>query len=258
VIHVGEVEALRRIEPRDGGLWLGAAATLADAWAALAERQPTLTEMGLRFASPPIRHAGTLGGNLANGSPIGDGAPVLMALDAELELRLGTQVRRIALRDFYVGYMQNRLAPGEFVQAVWVPPLPASRQVRAYKISKRFDSDISAVCAGFSIECGGDGTVTAARLAYGGMAATVQRAARAEAVLIGQPWAQAAVRAAQQALSQDFAPLDDLRGSAAYRTTVAANLLQRFWLETRPDDPLPANALRVHGTAGPSGEGAFA
>ncbi|QTN24386.1 xanthine dehydrogenase small subunit [Rhizobacter sp. AJA081-3] len=248
IVYLGEVAELKRIEPLDaggrGGLWIGAGASLEAAWRALAQRWPALTDVWLRFASPPIRHAGTMGGNVANGSPIGDSAPVLMALDAQIELRRGQRVRRMPLPDFYVDYMKNRLEPGEFVQAVVIPALPARRQVRAYKISKRFDCDISALCAGLAIELDGD-TVSAVRLAFGGLAAVVKRAAAAEAALVGQPWSQASVAAAQAALAEDFKPLSDMRASAAYRAQVAANLLQRFWLETRTKDPLPASATSV-------------
>ena len=248
IIFLGSVAELQRIEPLDaggrGGLWIGAGASLESAWRALAQRWPALTDVWLRFASPPIRHAGTMGGNVANGSPIGDSAPVLMALDAQIELRRGARVRRLPLPEFYLDYMKNRLEAGEFVQAIVIPGLPARRQVRAYKISKRFDCDISALCAGLAIELDGD-TVSAVRLAFGGLAAVVKRAAAAEAALVGQPWSQASVAAAQAALAEDFKPLSDMRASAAYRAQVAANLLQRFWLETRTQDPLPASATSV-------------
>ncbi len=171
---------------------------------------------------------------MANGSPIGDSAPVLMALDAQLELRQGERVRRLPLDDFYTGYMANRLEPGEFIQAVVVPEAAFARRIRAYKISKRFDSDISAVFAALAITLDG-GTVADVRLAFGGMAATVRRAATAEAVLRGQPWSAATLAAAQAALARDFTPLDDMRASAAYRLRVAQNLLRRFWLETQDD-----------------------
>ena len=225
LIYLGNVAALQAIEERNGQLRIGAGASLEDAWRALAKRWPALTDVWLRFASPPIRHAGTLGGNLANGSPIGDGAPILMALDAQIELRRGHHIRCMPLPDFYVDYMKNRLEPGEFVQAVVIPALSATRQVRGYKISKRFDCDISAVCAGFAIELDGE-TVRSVHLAFGGMAAIVKRAAQA-------------------ALASDFAPLTDMRASAGYRQQVARNLLQRFWLETRPHDPLSTQATSV-------------
>ncbi|MBC7956905.1 MAG: xanthine dehydrogenase small subunit, partial [Cytophagales bacterium] len=244
IIFVGDVQALQRIEEHEGELLIGAAASLESAWHALVQRLPSLTDVWLRFASPPIRNAGTMGGNIANGSPIGDSAPVLMALDAQLVLRKGARIRRVPLAEFYLGYMKNQLQAGEFVQAMAVPLSAMAHQVRAYKISKRFDCDISALCAGLSIELDGD-TVKQVRLAFGGMAATVQRAAAAEAALIGQAWSQDTVKLAQAALAQDFKPLSDMRASSAYRLQVAQNLLQRFWLETRAHDALPADATSV-------------
>jgi xanthine dehydrogenase small subunit len=247
IVFVGRVDEMKRIDVRDGALHIGAGASLEAAWAALAARAPSLTDVWLRFGSKPIRHAGTMGGNVANGSPIGDSAPVLMALDADVELRRGERVRRLPLDAFYTGYMQNQMERGEFVQAVVMPLAAFTRQVRAYKISKRFDCDISAVCAAASIELDGD-VVRTVRLAYGGMAAVVKRAVLAEAALAGQPWNEATLIAAQTALAQDFAPLTDMRASAGYRLQVAQNLLRRLWLETRADDPLPAGATSVFAT----------
>ncbi len=243
LLYIGNVEELKRVEVEGDTLRIGAAASLESAWQALAAEWPSLRDVWLRFASLPIRQAGTMGGNVANGSPIGDSAPVLMALDASLELRRGDQVRTLPLSEFYVDYMKNRLEPGEFVQAI-VVPLRSGPQVRAYKISKRFDCDISAVCAGLAITLDGD-RVAAARFAYGGLAATVKRAARAEAAVVGQPWNEATLQAATAALAEDFKPLTDMRASAGYRQQVAANLLRRFWLETRPQDPLPESAVSV-------------
>ncbi|MED5617806.1 xanthine dehydrogenase small subunit [Ideonella sp. BN130291] len=244
ILFIGDVAELRRIETHDAQLRIGAAVSLEDGWATLVQHWPQLQAMWLRFASPPVRHAGTLVGNLANGSPIGDGAPVLMALGATLLLRRGTQQRRLPLEAFYLGYMKNALQPGEFIEAVEVPLPTASQRMRAYKVSKRFDSDISAVAAGLSIELDGD-IVRSARFAFGGMAAVVQRAAGAEQVVQGQPWNEATLTAALQALAADFQPLTDLRASAAYRTHVVGQLLRRFWLETRPAAPLPAAELDV-------------
>jgi xanthine dehydrogenase small subunit len=244
ILYLGDVAELKRVEATDEGLYIGAGASLEAAWQALVARWPALADVWLRFASPPIRHAGTMGGNVANGSPIGDSPPVLMALDAQIELRQGERVRRMPLTAFYLDYMKNQLEPGEFVQGLLVPPQSPALQVRAYKISKRFDCDISALCAGMAIELEGD-TVKDVRLAYGGMAATVRRAAAAEAALLGQPWTAATVKAAQAALAEDFKPLSDMRASAAYRLQVAQNLIQRLWLETRSDGPLPAHATSV-------------
>jgi xanthine dehydrogenase small subunit len=244
IIFVGDVADMKRVDEKDGELYIGAGASLEAAWSALAKRFPALTDVWLRFASPPIRNAGTMGGNVANGSPIGDSPPVLMALDAQIELRKGERVRRMPLPEFYVDYMKNKMEPGEFVQGLAVPLAAAKRQVRAYKISKRFDCDISALCAGFAIELEGK-TVKSIRLAFGGMAATVKRAALAETAIVGQPWDQATVTAAKYALTQDFKPLSDMRASAEYRLQVAQNLLQRLWLETRLENPLPSSATSV-------------
>jgi xanthine dehydrogenase small subunit len=245
LIATTAVAELSRIEVRaDGTLAIGAGVTLEAAWGALAERHPELTEMWLRFASPPVRHAGTMGGNLANGSPIGDGAPALMAQDATLVLQRGTRERRVRLDAFYLDYMKNALEPGEFVRAVEVPP-PAFTALRVYKLSKRFDSDISGLSCGLAITLDAAGVIAAARLAFGGMAAVVKRAAHAEAAMLGQPWSEDTASAAAAALPRDFAPITDLRASASYRKRAAANLLRRFWLETRLQAPLSAAQTSV-------------
>ena len=239
LIYLGEAAGLARIEDRaDGVLSIGAAAPLEDAWAALAARHPELQEMWLRFSSLPVRNAGTMGGNVANGSPIGDSAPVLIALNASLVLRHGARQQRVALENFYLDYMKNALAPGEFVEAIEVPAA-AHTALRAYKLSKRFDCDISALAAGLALTLDGN-TVREVRFAFGGMAATVKRSAKAEAAVRGQPWTEATLQAAIAALALDFTPLTDLRASAAYRQRAAGNLLRRFWLETRAEAPLSA------------------
>ncbi|MCW7537933.1 xanthine dehydrogenase small subunit [Aquabacterium sp. A7-Y] len=249
LIFVGEVDALRRVQRvagDDGREWLhvGAAAPLEDAWSALTAAVPSLQEVWLRFASPPIRHAGTMGGNIANGSPIGDSAPVLMSLGARVVLRRGARQRRLALEDFYLDYMKNALERGEFLESLEIPLPGSATRVQAYKLSKRYDSDISALCAAFAVTLE-QGVVSEARLAYGGMAAIVRRAAGAEAAVQGRPWSADTVRAAMAALAQDFQPLSDMRASAAYRMKTAQNLLWRLWLETRPEDPLPPECTRV-------------
>jgi xanthine dehydrogenase small subunit len=245
LIYLGAVAELRRIDVSDTHINIGAGASLEDAWRTLAAEWPTLRDVWLRFASLPIRLVGTMGGNVANGSPIGDSAPVLMALGTELVLRRGSRVREVSLDDFYVDYMKNRLEPGEFVQALRVPRRgQRAQQVQVYKISKRFDCDISAVCAALAIELQGDHIVDV-RLAFGGMAATVRRAAGAELALRGQPWDETRLLQAQAALAQDFTPLSDMRASAAYRMQVAQNLLRRFWLQTRAYQPLGEDALSV-------------
>ena len=244
LISIGEVDALERIEVGAHEIEIGAGATLEDAWSAIAARVPSLTEVWLRFAGPPVRHAGTMGGNVANGSPIGDSAPVLIALGAAIVLRRGERERTLPLQDFYVDYMKNRLEPGEFVRALRVPLPNARTALRCYKISKRYDCDISALCGAFALELDG-AVVRDVRLAFGGMAAIVKRAAAAEAALAGRPWTEANVRAAMAALGGDFAPLTDMRASAAYRMKVARNLLLKFWHETRTDAPRPETGTSV-------------
>ena len=245
LIYIGEVAELKAVQIGESHISIGAAATLEDAWQALAAEWPSLRDVWLRFASLPIRQAGTMGGNIANGSPIGDSAPALIALGAVIVLRRGADERRMALEDFYVDYMKNRLQPGEFVQALEVPRRgKRPQQLRVYKISKRFDCDISAVCAALAIELDGD-HIADLRLAWGGMAGTVKRAAQAEAALRGQPWTEATLQAGMAALARDFQPLSDMRASAGYRMQVAQNLLRRFWLETRPGNALPEGAVSV-------------
>ena len=244
LIYIGDVTELKAVVAGTDSIEIGAAVSLEDAWKALVEEWPTLRDVWLRFASLPIRHAGTMGGNVANGSPIGDAPPVLMALGARLVLRNGDHVREVPLEDFYLGYMKNCLEPGEFVQSLIVPQRAEGQQVRAYKISKRFDCDISAICMGLSLQVR-DARIAAVRIACGGMAATVRRAAQTEAALMGQPWTEATLQRAQAALALDFTPLSDMRASAAFRLQVAQNLLRRAWLETRPVDPMPENAVSV-------------
>lgn len=252
IIYLGNVAELQAItataaqSDQPATLDIGAAVTLEQAWQTLATHMPALREIWLRFASPPVRNAGTLVGNLANGSPIGDSAPILLALDATLILRQGQATRQLPLSSFYLDYMKNTLLAGEFIQSVQVPLIGVQDAgvLRAYKISKRRDSDISAVCAGLYIELDGD-RITAARLAWGGMAATARRASQAEAALVGQDWSEATLRQAQAALARDFQPMTDLRATRDYRIKVAANLLERFWLETRPTHPLRPQDVQV-------------
>jgi xanthine dehydrogenase small subunit len=244
LISVRAVAELSAVSTGPARISLGAAATLEDAWAALVAEWPSLRDVWLRFASLPIRRTGTLGGNVANGSPIGDSAPVLIALGATLVLQKASVQRRMPLEDFYVDYMKNRLEPGEFVHSLDLPRRQPGQQVQAYKISKRFDCDISAVCAALAVDLDGH-TVRSARFAFGGMAGVTKRAAHAEAALAGQPWTEATLKAAQAALLADFQPLTDMRASAAYRMQVSQNLLRRFWLQTRPQGALPESAVSV-------------
>jgi xanthine dehydrogenase small subunit len=233
ILYIGDVAELSRIESRDGFLEIGAAVALTDAFAAIVGRHPALAEVANRFGSPPVRNAGTLCGNVANGSPIGDSMPALIALGAEVVLRHGARSRTVALEELYAGYRKTTLARGEFVTAVRVPPPREGSRVACYKVSKRFDQDISAVCAGIAVTLRGD-VVAEARIAFGGMAAIPRRASRAEAALQGRALSPATVRAAVDALKDDFAPIDDMRASAAYRLRAAGALLERFADEHGP------------------------
>jgi xanthine dehydrogenase small subunit len=230
VIYLGEVAELRTIETGAHGLVIGAAVPLADAWDAIVAEHPSLAEIAQRFGSVPVRNSGTLCGNLANGSPIGDSMPALIALGAELELRRGAVRRRLPLEEFYLGYQRKALAPGEFVVAVTVPRAAPGAWVASYKIAKRYDQDISAVCAGIAVRVEA-GRVLAARLAFGGMAAVPARARAAELALTGAPWNAASIERAAAALAEDFAPLSDLRASSGYRLRTAGALLERFFQE---------------------------
>jgi xanthine dehydrogenase small subunit len=245
IIYLGQVAELKSIVERDGMIDIGAGANLNDAYGAVCRHYPEeLSEMWQRFASLPIRNAGTLGGNVANGSPIGDSMPWLIALGSQVVLNGPDGERVLALEDFYIGYQQKDMQPGEFVQSVRVPLPKAGLRFRTYKLSKRFDQDISAVCAAFAVTLDGD-RIASARIAFGGMAATPKRASAAEAVLLGSPWTEDTLREAMAALAKDYAPLSDMRASSAYRMQTAQNLLRRFWLETRPVDPLPREAVNA-------------
>ncbi len=245
LLYVGEVAEMKRIERQDGRLRIGAAVNLEDAWAALAALDGELVDAWKRFASPPVRHAGTLGGNIANGSPIGDGPPTLLALDATLHLRRGAASREVPIDGFYLSYGVNALQPGELLVAMDLPLPPPGTVLRAWKVSKRIDSDISTVYGAFALRLDAAGVVDHVRLAWGGLAATPKRARQAEAAMLGQPWNAATLAAAQAALDAEFQPLSDLRASAGYRRRIAANLLHRLWLETRPDDPLDPSRTRL-------------
>ncbi len=236
VIFLGRVTALREIADRGDHLVFGAMATHADVRPVLASLSPQLDELMRRFGGEQVRNAGTIGGNIANGSPIGDLPPALIALGATLVLRRGGEQRQIPLENFFLDYRKQDRREGEFVEAVIVPRPGPDALIHVSKISKRFDEDISAVCGAFLLRLDSAGRIAEARLAYGGMAGTPKRAATAEAALIGRRWDEAAVDAAIAALSSDFTPLSDMRASAGYRLTVAGNLLRRFLIETTQPD----------------------
>lgn len=240
VIYVGDAADLNHIAVQDGHLVVAAGVLLNDAFQALAQHYPQATELWKRFASMPIRNSGTLVGNIANGSPIGDGAPFLIALGAQVVLRKGQARRTLPLDDLYLDYRKQNREPGEFVESLRIPLLDNRHRLATYKVSKRIDQDISAVCGAYAVQIH-NATVQHCRIAYGGMAATTRRAVHAEQALIGQPWNEQTVRLAMQALQNDYQPLTDMRAGASYRLTVAQNLLLRFYLESACQ-----GATRVH------------
>jgi xanthine dehydrogenase small subunit len=229
-VFIGDIADLKQIEESSEALTLGAAVRYSDARTALARLHPDLGELVRRIGGVQVRNAGTIGGNIANGSPIGDMPPALIALGTELTLRRGSERRTIRLEDFFLGYGEQDRLPGEFVESVRIPRPSPDRLVRVVKLSKRFDSDISSVCGAFALRIEA-GVVREARIAFGGMAGIPARAPGCEAALTDAPWNVETVERAAEALTQDYDPLDDLRGSAAYRRTVAANLLRRIWAE---------------------------
>jgi xanthine dehydrogenase small subunit len=232
LLDVSRVRELRRIEDYPHHLAIGAAATLTDAFAALVADRPHLHMFATRFAGLPVRNSGTLGGNVANGSPIGDAMPLLIALGANVVLMSVRGHREMPLEKLYTGYRKNVIAADEVLAWIKVPKAKPGALSRVYKISKRFEDDISAVCLALNLHVE-DGQVVSASLGVGGVAATPVRAAQTEATLTGQPWTQATVEAAIAALRLEFNPISDMRASATYRVQVLGNLLQRFWLESQ-------------------------
>jgi xanthine dehydrogenase small subunit len=225
--HVAE---LQRIEISDTHLTIGAAVTYADAMADLAALHPGIASLLRRIGSRQIRERGTVGGNIANASPIGDMPPLLLVLDAVLVLASAAGERRLPLRDFFQAYRKTALAAGEVIAGIEIPRPHIDVRLGVYKISKRFDQDISAICGAFALRLDQD-RVDSIRIAYGGMAAIPMRAAAAEQVLTGEVWTEAAVRAAMVEIDAGFSPLSDMRASASYRSLVARNLMLKFYLE---------------------------
>jgi len=247
LLSTSHVAELRALDTRDGVLSIGAAVPLTDALAALAHHVPSSRDYWRRFASPPVRNSGTLGGNVANGSPIGDAMPVLIALGAQLVLASLRGERRLPIEDFYFGYQKTALAPDEVLRAIEVPVADRPALV-AYKLSKRFDQDISALTLAIALRLEGD-VLREVRIGVGGMAAVPSRARATEAALRGRTFDEAALRDAQAALAGEFSPITDMRASAAYRIQAAGNLLRRAWLQCAPAAARPGTdriALSVH------------
>ncbi len=234
VCFIAQIEDMRRIEHSDAGLRIGASVTLTELREAVTPIYPDFAEMLRRFASTQIRNAATIGGNIANGSPIGDGPPALIALGAKLTLRKGDTRREILLQDYFVAYGKQDRTAGEFVESIFIPA--QKDRLKCYKLTKRFDQDISAVLGCFNIHIEG-GKVACCTIAYGGMAATPKRATQVEAALLGKPWTKETVSAALPLFTQDFTPMSDMRASKEYRLKAAQNMLQRYFLEDTQNAP---------------------
>ncbi|MFW2545053.1 xanthine dehydrogenase small subunit [Primorskyibacter sp. 2E107] len=239
VIFLNRCSALQQIEETGDGYRIGAGVTMDRVHALMKTQFPSYAEMIRRYGSTQVRGAATIGGNIANGSPIGDNPPALIALGATLHLRYRDTVREMPLEAFYIDYGKQDRHPGEIVEAVTIPKQPD--RLKVYKLSKRFDQDISAVCGAFNIHVE-NGTVTSARIAFGGMAGTPKRASTVEAAITGKPWTDDTLAAAWDAWEEDFVPLSDMRASADYRLTCARNMLSRCLLE---DFGARANVLEV-------------
>ncbi|ODT65825.1 MAG: xanthine dehydrogenase small subunit [Pelagibacterium sp. SCN 63-23] len=233
VIFIGHLQELKRIADNDSEVRFYAGVTYSEALPVIAANFPQLGELWNRFAGEQVRNMGTIGGNIANGSPIGDTPPPFIALGAKLHLRRGEHRREIKLEDYFLAYGKQDRQPGEFVESVTIPLLPAGEHFATYKISKRREEDISALCGAFRVFVNDAGTVGMVRIAFGGMAATPKRAKAVEAAVVGKAWTMETIEAAISAFGEDYQPISDMRASADYRLLTAQNLLKRFFLETQ-------------------------
>jgi len=240
VAFLNQCDGLDQIRVTETEIRIGATAKMTDVGVLMQDHHPAFSEMIRRYGSVQVRNAATIGGNIANGSPIGDGPPALIALGARLILRKGDERREIAIEDFFIDYGRQDRAPGEFVQAIVIPQ--QADTLKVYKLSKRFDQDISAVCGAFNIVIRDDHVVSA-RIAFGGMAGTPKRAVQVEAALLDQPWSMATIQTAMTRMSADFEPMTDMRASADYRLTAAENMLMRCFVEEQGQN---VSVLQVH------------
>ena len=232
VIFINHLADLQTITVDEGGITLGAGVSYARAFEAIRREIPALGRLIERIGGQQVRNMGTIGGNIANGSPIGDTPPALIALGATIRLRQASGSRELSLEDYFIDYGKQDRRAGEFVETIRVPRPAEGDQFAVYKISKRRDEDISALCGAFQLTLGEDGTVAHIRIAFGGMAATPKRARAVEAALLGKPWSEATIADARDAFDEDYKPLTDWRATADYRQLTAKNLLTRFFLET--------------------------
>lgn len=230
LISVNLVADMKVLEETDSDIIIGANLPISDCYDVISKHYPDFGELLHRFASLQVRNQGTLGGNIANASPIGDAPPLLIALNANITLRRGKESRTIPIEDYFISYKVTAQQPSEFIEKILIPKPEARKEFRAYKLSKRLDDDISAVCGAFNLELDND-IVTSIRIAFGGMAATPKRAAACEQALLGKKWNVATVKVAMATLENDFEPLSDFRASKEYRSQTAANMLYRFFIE---------------------------
>ena len=230
VIYLGEVNELKHIQDDGNQLSIGAAVSYTDATDSITARYPAFLPLIQRIGGTQVRNAGTIGGNIANGSPIGDMPPGLIAIGAKLVLQSTRGQRQCDLEDYFISYGKQDLRTGECVAQILLPMPPENQLFAIYKISKRFEQDISAVCGAFAVQVEGS-IIRNARVCFGGMAETPKRAVACEAALEGKTWNQETIDGAMQAMLSDFTPLTDMRASASYRMRVSQNLLQRFFLE---------------------------
>lgn len=231
-VFIGALEELCQISEEENYIRIGAGVTYSLSYSFIVRNFPQLHELWNRIGGEQVRNQGTIGGNIANGSPIGDTPPALIALKASIILRQNTSRRKMLLQDYFIEYGKQDRRKSEFIEAIEIPKLTANNHYAVYKITKRRDEDISAVCGGFSVQLDTEGHVSQAIFVYGGMAGTPKRGAQAEAAVLGKLWNEDTIEAAIAAVSKDFTPLSDWRASADYRLLVAQNLLRRFYLET--------------------------
>jgi xanthine dehydrogenase small subunit len=231
-VFIGNLPELQTVTETKDGLSVGACVTYSQAYPYIAKDFPQMVELWDRIGGEQVRNMGTIGGNVANGSPIGDTPPALIALGAKVVLRKGGERRSVAVEDFFIAYGKQDREPGGFIESVEIPYLPEGDKFAVYKVTKRFDEDITAVCGAFRISLDGAGQVISVCLAFGGMAATPRRAKNTEDALRDKVWSEETVKEAIGGFAEDFMPLTDMRATAAYRMKVTENLLRRFWLET--------------------------
>ncbi|WP_111562946.1 xanthine dehydrogenase small subunit [Rhizobium sp.] len=232
VVFINHLQELQTITSGEGGITIGAGVTYTRAFETIASKVPTLGRLITRIGGEQVRNMGTIGGNIANGSPIGDSPPPLIALGATVKLRSTEGTRMLRLEDYFIDYGKQDRRPGEFVESLFVPYPAEDTHFAVYKITKRRDEDITAVLGAFYLTLDEQGDVNDVRIAFGGMAGTPKRARAVENELIGRPWSEETIEAVRDAFDADFQPLSDWRATAAYRQLTAKNLLTRFYLET--------------------------